>query len=167
MVSLVSNDRLLSATRKLQIWSIIPLVAKFCDEWNEVSASYSFSRLHLTEHIGATPVVHNVTHTVQPTQTLHKSTAIHLISSIASFLDTPFGMAVRSPPHNDSIKGECHIAQHQTECMLKLNERGEMKKTGNSYYSFGDWASQNQHVNTGENRQQRQQDLPFWRLHIM
>jgi len=80
------------------------------DKWNEVSASHSFSRVHLTEHIGATPVVHNVTHTVQPTPTLHKSTAIHLISSIATFLDTPFGMAVQSPPHNESVvylrKGE-------------------------------------------------------------
>jgi len=119
-----------------------------------VSASHSFSRLHLTEHIGATPVVHNVTHTVQPTPTLHKSTAMHLISSNATFLDTPLGMAVRSPPHNGSVvylrKGECHIAQHQTECMLGLTERGEMKETSNSYYSFGDWASQNQHVDMRE-----------------
>ena len=88
------------------------------DKWNEVSASDSFSRVHLTELISATPVVHNVTHTVQPTPTLHKSTAIHLISSSATFLDTPFGMAMQSPPHNDSVvylhKGECHIAQHPT-----------------------------------------------------
>jgi len=41
-------------------------------------------------------------------------------------------MAVRSPPHNDSVvylwKGECHIAQHQTESILGLTERGEMDK---------------------------------------
>ena len=53
-------------------------------------------------------------------------------------------------PYNDTVvylcKGECHIAQHQTECILGLTERGEMQKTGNIYYSFGDWASQNQHV---------------------
>jgi len=40
------------------------------DKWNEVSASHSFSRVHLTEHIGAIPVVHNVTHTVPPTPSI-------------------------------------------------------------------------------------------------
>jgi len=34
--------------------------------------------------------------------------------------------------------------------MLGLTVRGEMEKTGNSYYSFGDWASQNQHVDIRE-----------------
>ena len=50
-------------------------------------------------------------------------------------------------------KGECHTAQHQTEGILGLTDRGEMDKTGqggreagNSYYSLGDWASPNQHV---------------------
>jgi hypothetical protein len=32
-------------------------------------------------------VIQNVTHIVQPTPTLHKSTAMHLISSSAIFLD--------------------------------------------------------------------------------
>ena len=31
-----------------------------------------------------------------------------------------------------------------------LTERGEMEKSGNSYYSFGEWASQNQHVDIRE-----------------
>jgi len=56
------------------------------NKWNEVYASHSFSLVHLTTHIGATPVVNNVPHTVQPTKTLHKSTAIHLIPSSATFL---------------------------------------------------------------------------------
>jgi len=34
--------------------------------------------------------------------------------------------------------------------MVGLTERGEMEKTGNSCYSFGDWASQNQHVDIRE-----------------
>jgi len=34
--------------------------------------------------------------------------------------------------------------------MLGLTERGEMDKTGNSYYAFGDWASPNQHVDMRE-----------------
>jgi len=34
--------------------------------------------------------------------------------------------------------------------MLGLTERGEIEKTSNNYYSFGDWASQNQHVNIRE-----------------
>jgi len=72
-----------------------------------VSASHYFLRVDLTEHIGATPVVHNVRHTVQPNPTLHKSTAIHLISSSATFLDTPFGMAVRSPPYDNSVVCTC------------------------------------------------------------
>jgi len=125
-----------------------------CHEWNEMSASHSLSRSQLTKQISAAPVVHNITHTVQPTPTLYKSRDIDLISSSATFLDTPFGMAMRSLPHNDSVvylrKGECHIAQHQTECMLGLTERGEMDKTGNSYYAFGDWASPNQHVDMRE-----------------
>jgi len=77
-------------------------------------------------------------------------------------------MAVQSPPHNDSVvylrKGECHIAQYQAECMLGLTERGEMEKSGNSYYSFGDWASQNQHVNIREktgNRLRGNKTCPF------
>jgi len=75
----------------------------------------------------------------------------------ATFLDTPFGMAVRFLPHNDSVvylhKGKCHIAQHQTEGFLELTQQGEMDKTGqggreagNSYYSFGNWAWPNQHI---------------------
>ena len=63
-------------------------------------------------------------------------------------------MAMRSLPHNDSVlylrKGECHIAQHQTKCILGLTERGEMDKTSNSYDSFGDWASPNQHEDMRE-----------------
>jgi len=74
------------------------------DKWDEVSASHSISRAPQP--------------TVTPPLTLLESTTIHLISSSATFLDTPFGMAVRSPPHNDLVvylrKGECHIAQHQT-----------------------------------------------------
>jgi len=68
-----------------------------------------------------------------------------------TFLDTPFRMAVRSPPNNESVvhlrKGECHIAQHQTEYILGLTERGGMDKSGSNHYSFGNWASPNQHVN--------------------
>ena len=79
------------------------------DKWDEVSDSHSISR-------APQPAV-------KPPPTLHESAAIHLISSSATFLDTPFGMALRSPPHNDSVvylhKGECHIAQHQTECILQ------------------------------------------------
>ena len=79
------------------------------DKWDELSASHSISR--------------EPQPSVTPPPTLHESTAIHLISSSATFLDTPFRMAVRSPPHNDSVvylrKGECHIAQHQTECILQ------------------------------------------------
>jgi len=79
------------------------------DKWDEVSASHSISRAQQP--------------TVTPPPTLYESTAIHLISSSATFLDTPFGIAVRSPPHNDSVvylsKGECHIAQQQTECILQ------------------------------------------------
>jgi len=40
-------------------------------------------------------------------------------------------MAVRSLAHNDSVvylrKGECHMAQQQTECMLGLTEQGWTK----------------------------------------
>ena len=72
---------------------------------------------------------HSISRAPQPTvtgtppPTLHESTAIRLISSSTTFLDTPFGMGVRSSPHNDSVvylrKGECHISQHRTECILQ------------------------------------------------
>jgi len=68
-------------------------------------------------------------------------------------------MTVRSPPRNDSVvylrKGECNIAQQQTEGILGLTEWGKMDKTnqggreaGKSYDSFGDWASSSQHVDS-------------------
>jgi len=54
------------------------------DKWDEISASHSISRAPQP--------------TLTPPPTLHESTAVHLISSSATFLHTPFGMAVRSPP---------------------------------------------------------------------
>jgi len=131
MVSLFSKDCLLSTGCKYdQCRKFYTLSG---DKWNEASVSHSFSRIHLTEHISATQVVHNVMHTVQPTATLHttESTDIHLISSSAIFCDSPFGMAVRSLVRNNFVvylrKGECHIAQQQTKCMLGLTEQGWTK----------------------------------------
>jgi len=61
-----------------------------------------------------------------------------------TFLDSPFGMAVQSAPHNDSVvyllKGECHIAQYETEGIIGLTERGEMDKTG---LIWGGWEAGN------------------------
>ena len=84
------------------------------DKWDEVSASHYLSRvLKHTVPTFATDI--NVS--VQPHPTLHAPTDIHLISSGVSFLDTPFGIAVRSPAHNDSVvylrKGECQIEKTQ------------------------------------------------------
>jgi len=53
-------------------------------KWNQVSAFY-FSRADLTE----------------------TETFIQVISSSATFMDTPYGMAVRSRPHNDSAALWC------------------------------------------------------------
>ena len=43
-------------------------------------------------------------------------------------------MAVQSAPQHDSVvyllKGECHIAQYETEGIIGLTERGKMDKTG-------------------------------------
>jgi len=86
-----------------------------------VSASHSISRAQQP--------------TVTPRPTVRESTAIHLISSGATFLSTPFGMAVQTPPHNDSVvylrQGKCHIAQHQTEYILQ--HVGNIRKFDTKY----------------------------------
>ena len=79
-----------------------------------MSASHSLSRtLKHTVPTFAT----NINVPVQPHPTLHEPADIHLIPSGVSFLDTPFGLAVRSPAHNDSVvylrKGECQIEKTQ------------------------------------------------------
>jgi len=84
------------------------------DKWDEVSASHSLSRV--LKHTVPT-LATDINVLVQPHITLHEPTEIHLISSGVSFLDTPFGIAVRSPAHNDSVvylrKGECQIEKTQ------------------------------------------------------
>ena len=113
-------------------------------KWPHLIPFHVFSWLSST--ISHTPVVHNITHAVQPTPTLHEPSDIHLISSSATFLDTLFGidtlfgMAAWPPSHNGSVvylrKGKCHIAQNQSKTILGLTEQEELDKTDKSYYVY-------------------------------
>ena len=76
------------------------------------------------------------------THTLHRSVDIQLIPGSTEFLETPYGLAVRSPAHNNSIayfkKGDCII--DRSESLAGLTESGGCdKKIDLSHSTFQDW----------------------------
>ena len=69
------------------------------------------------------------------TRTLHSAANIHLIPASTEFLETPYGLAIRSPAHNNSIaylnKGHCVI--RRPDALSGLSELSEKP------YEFQDW----------------------------
>ena len=76
------------------------------------------------------------------TRTLHSAVDIQLIPGGTEFLDTPYGLAVRSPAHNNSIaylnKGDCIIGR--PDALSGLSESGGCEKNMDLRpYAFQDW----------------------------
>ena len=120
------------------------------DRWNE-AASQPIPQLSVPIlSLPTAPILVSPTVTPIAENTLHRSTDIHLISASATFLKTPFGLAVRSPPHNDSVvylrKGDFRIEKSPEKSPTNTNlELSEQEKSANivkesNLYSFDDWA---------------------------
>ena len=73
--------------------------------------------------------------------TLHKPADIHLIPACTDFLETPYGLAVRSPACDNSIaylnKNDCII--QRSESLSGPVDSGRRDKHTLSHYAFGDW----------------------------
>jgi len=58
---------------------------------------------------------------------LHQPLSIHLISAVTALVDSPLGLGVRSPPHNDSVAyvrtGRCLIEPAATDNLSSRNPK--------------------------------------------
>ena len=69
------------------------------------------------------------------TRTLHSAANIHLIPASTEFLETPYGLAIRSPAHNNSIAylNKRHCVIMRPDAISGLSELSEKP------YEFQDW----------------------------